>query len=262
MHASSTEHYVLQSIDCSSVSQVDASGDRGMQNPMMTSLLLLLSALLQSTPAAVLSKGHCLCIVSAQYDASTTVWQHRYSIQPSKLDRGMKQHSNNPCTSQEWLLPSSDDAPGALDVIAEAQVLVAHLVQNLEGLAGLEVLKLDEAVGEAAVGCLTELSNHLHVFLPCQPLCLAALHRPFDMSKQKPGLLKPSIQNKVVRQSDVCVNSNLPSFSFACGQRRTVYYVMALFAALLSGLTHAELQCMAHRVCKLPWGAVSIDHVA
>lgn len=93
----------------------------------------------------------------------------------------MKQHSNDPFTTQERLLPSSDDAPSALDVIIEAQVLVAHLVQNLEGLVGLEVLKLDETVGEAMVCCLAELSNHLHMFLPCQPLCLAALHPPFDI---------------------------------------------------------------------------------
>ena len=67
-----------------------------------------------------------------------------------------------------------------MDVIIEAQVLVAQLVQNLKGLVGLEVLKLDEAIGEATVCCVAELSNHLHVFLPCQPLCLAALHSPFS----------------------------------------------------------------------------------
>jgi len=72
--------------------------------------------------------------------------------------------------------PSSDDTTSSLNVIIEAEVLVAHLFQDGEGLVGLEVLKLDEAVGEAMLSCCTELLHHLHVLLTCQPLLLAALH--------------------------------------------------------------------------------------
>ena len=71
--------------------------------------------------------------------------------------------------------PSSDDAAGSLDVIIEAEVLVAHLFQDGKGLVGLEVLKLDEAVGEAMLSCCTELLHNLHVLITCQPLLLAAL---------------------------------------------------------------------------------------
>ncbi len=63
-------------------------------------------------------------------------------------------------------LPCSDDTTSALNVIIEAQVLVTHLVQDGEGLVGLEVLKLDQAVGEAMLSSGAELIHHLHVLIP------------------------------------------------------------------------------------------------
>lgn len=75
-------------------------------------------------------------------------------------------------------LPSSDDGSCALDVVIEAEVLVAELVQDVKGLSGLEVLELDQAVGEAVVGRFAELCYHLHVLLPRQPLLFAALQVP------------------------------------------------------------------------------------
>ena len=71
--------------------------------------------------------------------------------------------------------PSSDNTASSLDVIIEAEVLVAHLFRDGKGLVGLEVLKLDEAVGEAMLSCCTELLHHLHVLITCQPFLLAAL---------------------------------------------------------------------------------------
>ena len=75
-----------------------------------------------------------------------------------------------------WQLPSSDNTTSALNVIIEAQVFVAHPVQDGKSLVGLEVLELDQAVGEAMLSSSTELIHHCHVLIPCQPFLLAALH--------------------------------------------------------------------------------------
>lgn len=64
-------------------------------------------------------------------------------------------------------LPCRNNASSALNVIIETEVLVTELLQDVKGLSGLEVLKLDEAIWEAVVCCLTELLNHCHVLLPC-----------------------------------------------------------------------------------------------
>ena len=71
--------------------------------------------------------------------------------------------------------PSSDDTTSALNIVIEAEVLVAHLFKDGKGLVSLEVLKLDEAIGEAMLSCCTELFHHLHVLVTCQPLLFAAL---------------------------------------------------------------------------------------
>ena len=93
-----------------------------------------------------------------------------------------------------WLqsgnIPSSDDTTSSLNVIIEAEVLVAHPFQDGKGLVGLEILKLDEAVGEAVLSCCTELFHHLHVLITCQPLLLAALQAQV---KSKPNLSLASI---------------------------------------------------------------------
>ncbi len=83
--------------------------------------------------------------------------------------------------------PSSDNTASSLDVVIEAEVLVAHLFQDGKGLVGLEVLKLDEAVGEAMLSCCTELFHHLHVLITCQPLLLAALQ---GQVRLKPDLMR------------------------------------------------------------------------
>ncbi len=84
-------------------------------------------------------------------------------------------HDKQASWLQHGNTPSSDDTTSSLDVVIEAEVLVAHLFQDGKGLIGLEVLKLDEAIGEAMLSCCTELFHNLHVLITCQPLLLAAL---------------------------------------------------------------------------------------
>ena len=84
--------------------------------------------------------------------------------------------------AQNQVLPSSNDASSALDVIIEAEVSVAHLFQDGKCLICLEVLKLDQAVGKAVLCRCTELFNHLHMLFTCQTLLFGALHQQAQLS--------------------------------------------------------------------------------
>lgn len=74
----------------------------------------------------------------------------------------------------------------------EAEDLVAHAVQDVKGLVGGEVLKLDQHVGPLVLGCHAELLDNRHVLLAIQPVLLVALcgrHRSSAHTANKDTLL-------------------------------------------------------------------------
>lgn len=72
-------------------------------------------------------------------------------------------------------IPGKHSGTGPLDVIVEAQALVAHPVQNGKGLCGVEVLELDQGVREGLGHGVAELLHNVQVLLTSKSLLLVAL---------------------------------------------------------------------------------------
>ncbi len=62
--------------------------------------------------------------------------------------------------------PCQDCGTSALDIVVETEALGSHALQYTKGLSGLEVLKLDESVGECLDHGITELLHNVQMLFP------------------------------------------------------------------------------------------------
>lgn len=76
---------------------------------------------------------------------------------------------------------------GDLDVIVETAIFVAIHIQERHGLAGLEVLELDDHLGPAVKHCLHELVHEVEVFFA------------LDSRGAQPDVVLVLLQTQVVR---------------------------------------------------------------
>ena len=70
--------------------------------------------------------------------------------------------------------PSQNSGSGALDIIIEHQVILLVSLQQLDGVLGLEVLKLDQSPGPPQLDGSHELINERQVLLSLHPSLLDA----------------------------------------------------------------------------------------